>query len=133
MNCGRSVCILGLAIDYARVVQRFGFIFYAANTHKYKERKFELYLICICTSFLLMMAYLNWIPLRVLLSFHFFFYLNKLHLCDLYINEVFLSRKIVLLLVGLDNAGKTTAAKGLAGGNFLYSLECSFLFVTHFK
>lgn len=30
-------------------------------------------------------------------------------------NNVFFSRKIVLLLVGLDNAGKTVAAKGLAG------------------
>jgi GTPase SAR1 family protein len=31
-------------------------------------------------------------------------------------------RKIVLLLVGLDNAGKTTALKGLAGGMHIYRM-----------
>lgn len=32
------------------------------------------------------------------------------------IKPFYFHRKIVLLLVGLDNAGKTTAAKNLVGG-----------------
>lgn len=36
-------------------------------------------------------------------------------MCECSMKSVFFFRKIVLLLVGLDNAGKTVAAKGLAG------------------
>ena len=44
----------------------------------------------------------------------------------------FSSRIIRILLVGLDNAGKTTAAKGLVGGMFhTYVCLCNYLVMSN--